>query len=392
MTLGSTWLDGLSLIGNARFVIQMPLKRKNITNGIEFAKACLKAMPDGSFNAFEIGNEVNLYDTIPEYLKDWDEYTDRLTKSVPALPKGPNFWALSISSESKSTWNVSEAFKDGLSKHTDKLKGISQHYYQDRTGFDPQDTLLNHTDTVSKTNEKFAAAISFLKKPENKNVPFIIGEVGSGFGGGKKHVVLEQSLLTAVWTVDWMLHAMTAGVSRVNMQQTTRATFSAWSPVNRTVGTVNHPAQVFGGWYGHVFVADVIGAAKNGKLQVAETKVSGQKDAAGDVVAYSMYHDGHLAQIALLNEDYWTQSTSPKRPSQTVTINDLDGVKKVKVQSLTAPSGDSLDNITWAGQTWSKTSNGLPHGDVKSKEYDVKNGTVKISIASTEALLLTLEH
>lgn len=391
MTIGSTWLDGLSLIGNARFVIQMPLKRKNITNGIEFAKASLKAMPNGAFDAFEIGNEVNLYDSIPEYLKDWDDYTDRLTKSVN-LPKGPNFWALSISSESKSTWNVSQAFKDGLSKHTDKLKGVAQHYYQDRTNFDPQDTLLNHTDTVSKTNEKFAKAISFLKEPGNGNVPFIIGEVGSGFGGGKKHPVLEQSLLTAVWTVDWLLYTMSAGVSRVNMQQTTKATFSAWKPIDQKIGDTNHPAQVFGGWYGHVFVADVIGAAKKGKLQVTQSKVDGQKDEAGDVVAYSMYHDGNLAQIALLNEDYWTKNESYKRPSRDVTINDLHGVRKVKVQSLTGPSGDAMDNITWAGQSWSKASNGLPKGDVKSKDYDVKNNSVKISIASTEALLLTLEH
>jgi hypothetical protein len=72
-------------------------------------------------------------------------------------------------------------------------------------------TLLNHDHTVFKTNEYFQDSIQTLKK--NKNITFILSEVGSSIGnrndkrGPDLH--LSGSLGSSVWTVDWMLYTMT---------------------------------------------------------------------------------------------------------------------------------------------------------------------------------------
>ena len=45
----------------------------------------------------------------------------------------------------------------------------------------------------------------------------------------------------------------------------TQSPFSAWQPVAAKIDVTERPAQVLGGQYGHVFVADVLGGTE--KLQ-----------------------------------------------------------------------------------------------------------------------------
>jgi hypothetical protein len=87
------------------------------------------------------------------------------------------------------------------------------------------------------------------------------------------------------------LYAVSVGVERVNMQLVTQSPFSAWQPVAAKIGVTDRPAQVLWGWYGHVFVAGVLGGTR-GKLQVVEVGLGRAGDWAGSVVAYAIYHDG----------------------------------------------------------------------------------------------------
>ena len=67
--------------------------------------------------------------------------------------------------------------------------------------------LLNHKNTVKKTNDYF---LPFVKAAKGQNWDFIIDEVGSALGSSDagKDYHLSASLGSAIWTVDWMLHAM----------------------------------------------------------------------------------------------------------------------------------------------------------------------------------------
>jgi len=61
MTLGGSWPEGLSKLPNARWTLQVPLARKNLSNAVESATTSLMAMHSCTIEAIEIGNEVNLY-------------------------------------------------------------------------------------------------------------------------------------------------------------------------------------------------------------------------------------------------------------------------------------------------------------------------------------------
>lgn len=75
------------------------------------------------------------------------------------------------------------------------------------------ETLLNHTFTTSRTDGFFKHP-NFLVQNKYKNLgaDFTIDEVGNAAvkGSDEQIRILSKSLGSAVWTVDWMLYAMSA--------------------------------------------------------------------------------------------------------------------------------------------------------------------------------------
>jgi hypothetical protein len=399
MTLGAPWLQSFSLLEKVKWTIMVPLARKNLTNAITFANASIDSMAESTFDSIEIGNEPDLYpgDTrcphynINDFVDQWRHFANVLSIKL-TLPSGPNFWALSL--HSGTSWNVSDGFDDGLSNETGKLRAISQHYYQTTGDKHIQGTLLNHTETTAFTSNYFNRSLTYLQKLNTSNsIPLILGEVGSAIGGRHKNYELQATLGSAIWTVDWLLYAMSIGVYRVNMQLITTSPFAAWQPVCAKIGTKERPAQVLGGWYGHVFVADILGAAAaagGANLQVYGMELDGEYHAGG-LVAYSIYHDEKLAQVVVLNEKEWKEEIHRQRPTRNVTIGALEGVEKVKVQRLTGVSGTAVRNITWAGERWSKEGGGTPvvvRND--TTVHDVRNKAVDLVVGATEGILVSL--
>jgi len=180
----------------------VPLARKNLSNATEFANASLDYMADGGFDALEIGNEPNLYPNanrplkynISNFVRQWTHYANVLSGNL-SFPAGPNFWVLSLSSNTD--WKVEDGFNAGLSDETGKIKAISQHYYQTFDGDPLQDTLLNYTLTASKTSGAFQRPINYLENPTDP-IPFVLGGVGSAIGAGHKDYALQASLEAAV--------------------------------------------------------------------------------------------------------------------------------------------------------------------------------------------------
>lgn len=390
MTIGTSWLDSLSMVSNPKWILMVPLARRNLSNAIEFARAGLKAMSPGSYEAIEIGNEVNLYPggarpkgySLNNLVGEWSTYADALQSNL-SIPKGPNFWACSFSSTTK--WNVQDAWSDGLSKEAAKIKGVSEHYYQTVGSATLEETMLNHTNTTAASH-RFQSPASFLRNLKSGSILFILGEVGSALGQGHKNYKLQDSLGSAIWTADWMLYAMSIGVSRVNMQLISEGTISAWLPIVNKVGGTQQPAQVLGNWYGNVMIADILGSGKGKKIQVAEmNNLSG-----ADMAGYSIYHDGTLTQIALFNEHLWVKGDG-KRPEQNVALSGLGGCDKLKVQRLTGDSGTALKNISWAGQRWSAERKGVPQKvGQESTIVESKNGCFDITVQATEGVLISL--
>lgn len=225
--------------------------------------------------------------------------------------------------------------------------------------------------------DRYTDAINYAKN--TAHVPFFLGEVGSGMSNGKA-IELSTSLGTALWTVDWMLLAMIRGVDRVYMQQLDGGIMSAWIPE-----TPNGAAKVQSSYYGDIFVADLIG--KEGNLKVARLGASSDLFS-----AYGVYNSDTLNKIALVNLKLY-KSSDKERGTTSVHINLPAGVKSVHVDKLTGPSGDALENITYAGNEWTPASKGLAN-PVKNDSEDIKvdGNSVTVKVQDSEALLLSLHR
>ncbi|KAJ9157257.1 Glycoside hydrolase family 79 protein [Pleurostoma richardsiae] len=401
ITFGSTWFDSLGVLNNTKYMLQFPLARDNgtnYTNAVEFVQSCIDAMGVEKLQSIEIGNEVDLFVTQgfrnssygPEnYADEVKTYMDLLSRNITELPDGKIFQIFDKSSEvDEEAWTI-----DNFINETEDMidlsdvQTIAAHYYQTYDGDDLQSTLLNHSYTVSKTNEYF---LPFIKAAKANNFTFIIDEVGSSLGNNAESQPdyhLAASLGSAVWTVDWLLYVMSINVTRVNMQMGKDFAFSAWRPVNSTNGTT---PQVLGGWYGHVFVADFMGPG----LDVSTTlRVQELKTGNDNVTAYGGYHDGKLTRVALTNQQLWEANSTTARQTETVQLALPSATAtSVTVKRLTGPSGDAQSNITWAGLDWPYSTEGTV---VEAKRDDtqvlqVQNGTVNVIIEATEALLVYL--
>ena len=107
----------------------VPLARMNLSNAMEFANISLNYMTNGSLDVLEIGNQPNLYPNasrplkynISDFVRQWTHYADTLSGNL-SLPAGPNFWTLSL--PSNTAWKVEDGSNAGLSDETSKIKAI----------------------------------------------------------------------------------------------------------------------------------------------------------------------------------------------------------------------------------------------------------------------------
>lgn len=245
--------------------------------------------------------------------------------------------------------------------------------------------LMNHKHTIATIRTKFQSEISFMLK-HHRHIPYVFGEVGSALSGT---TLTDNSLGTALWTADFMLHSMSLGVKGVNMQLGTNFDIASWQPVD----TPSKPAQVHGNFYGQLFVADFIGT--EGNLQIAPLKElpSAQHP---NIVGYAGYNSNKLSKLAILDLQFWQNrhSSSLTRPSQNFTVTVGDDVKEVRVERLTSPNGATAfqQSITWAGDRWGKERNGVAQ-KVRNDTtlHQVDGGKVEnVNVKASEAVLLTL--
>ncbi|KAL0260757.1 hypothetical protein SLS55_004447 [Diplodia seriata] len=415
LDIGTPWLDAFRDLAptlDVRYTVQIPLARKNVTNGVALANACVGALlADGDaleerLDGFEIGNEPNYYPTIGcgdrndrssswgplDYADEWVAYAANLTTRVPALKKsGAKDWFQGLTLAS----NVKNQTQWALSGIWDELddggyvKTISQHYYQAQATGTLKDDLLNHSGTVAEIHSKFAANMAAAA---SHGVPFILGEVGAAIntGQGDPNPALYGTLGGSLWALDFLLHGMTLGMARVSMQLGTNFRMSAWQPV----ANPGHPIAVHGNYYGLVAGAAFVGG-DDGDLQI---RALDGLDEHPNVVGYAGYHGGKLSKVAVLNLNVWNEGNAANngtRPEKEVSLTALgDDVTGVRVSRLTAPGGAAANSsITWAGKRWTAENNGTEYADGEAPvTIGVEGGKPKrnVVVKASEAVLVEL--
>ncbi|KAJ6506729.1 hypothetical protein C8R45DRAFT_1175913 [Mycena sanguinolenta] len=382
ITIGTPWVLAFEHFDASltRYTLQVPLARKNVSNGVEFANACVKTMPGGpaQLDAVEIGNEPNLYPSsgcggpdrgpnfTPEvYANGWNGYAEKLQAGVAGLGAAPKrYQALALSSKADlGLWNLSKIFNK--LDAGDHVKTVSQHYT-----------------TVSKMEHNFRANVEFSHA---HNISFVLGEVGPALGGnGTVNPELFGTLGGALWSLDFLLYGMSMGISRVSMQQGTNFRMSAWQAVD---GGKGHPKAVHGDFYGLVAGADFIGTEGDLKIRTLPSD-----DA--DIVGYAGYNAERLTKVAMLNLQIWNQGDG-HRSQRNITLTKLGAdVKTVRVSRLTSSGGATDEkNITWAGLQFTAKNNGTVEETGEGPmTINVKNGSsvTPIMIAASEAAVIEI--
>ena len=281
---------------------------------------------------------------------------------------------------------------------------MAWHYYQVQSGNYSTlgRSLMNHSEIARRQN-LFKPYISYLSTNHSGSadpLPFILDEVGNSLDGDQDFT-FQTVLGSALWQVDWQLHAMSIGVKRSNWQQIMRAAYGMWLP--RESG--GFPAQVFANFYAMPFIGDFIGLS--GETQVIELDLNGEEQQDG-VVAYAAYDNSCLKRIAMVNFDVWDMpganttegpggvngDGNAVRPATTVTLKGISS-DKVKVSYLNSPNGAHANatTLTYCGSQWTAESNGKEVFGVRNDTewYGVTDQQVDIAVQASSAVLVWLE-
>lgn len=238
---------------------------------------------------------------------------------------------------------------------------------------------MNHQ-AISSRLDLFRPYIDFLHK-SHPNIPFILSEVGNSLN--PTHDYDYQAVLgSALWAVDFQLHAMSIGVARINWQQIMHAGYDMWLPIDSGDMT----KQTFANFYAMPFVADFIGKEGDKRVTTLETGVK-------NVAAYAVFVDDSPTRVAIVNLNAWDQGEGP-RSAVSFELRVPTGHESVRVHLLNSPQGAhaSAASITYAGSQWTSDSEGRELKDVRhdTKVLKVQDGKVKIAAFDSQALLIHL--
>ncbi|KAI0474001.1 hypothetical protein GGR56DRAFT_560899 [Xylariaceae sp. FL0804] len=412
-TIGPSYWNLTHIFPSARYMVQVPMATTNISETIAWAQSAVDIIGLDLIHSIQPGNEADLYaddytgeDSVPlqppeyqgtlsnqTYVGNWTEYVSAIKEAVPEVPDGPFFTAFDTSTHfgdavtaEKYIFDVPECFALGIDKG-DVIKEVSHHYYQGHAGTAATlGTTLMPMNITHPHLDQYRYSIDFLNSREG-GIPFILNEVGNSLDVTQDYAY-QARLGSAVWQVDFYLYSMVVGVARINWQQIMHSGFDLWLPVYSS----GYAPQVFANYYSQPFVADFIGAS--GAAQISKLEGRGLSNA-DNVAAYAAYEHGSLKRIALVNLNYWNQ-TSADAPRERATL-DLalpDWARGARAYHLNSPLGAGADaaSITYGGSQWTWESGGTEVKGVRNDTRDVpvRGGVARVSVEASEAVLLWL--
>ncbi|KIV77901.1 hypothetical protein PV11_09677 [Exophiala sideris] len=240
--------------------------------------------------------------------------------------------------------------------------------------------------TLSTTNDQFAAWTSQITQAENTNTPYALREMGVvgpiGMDG------ITNTFAASLWTLNFLLYAATLNISSVQLHMTDNSNASAWQPIEY----YGNQPFVRPNYYGIVAFDQAIGPT-------CQAQVGGYDftDAPGDyggrIAGYSIYQDGTLATIVLINSNPANVSETNK-PTLTFTLSlptQFAG-KDLYLAYLTNDGADAQHGTTFDGVSYEESGDGTATR-VNSTVAMVtigSDGTAKVPIRDTQAVVANI--
>jgi hypothetical protein len=344
----------------------------NVNLAVDQARAYVSQMPKGSLDAIEIGNEPDDYAderlrpvpyTFQEYLAEFNQWK---TNIMPLLPSGTKLmgpsWACACHLTNAQPFDSAEA---------KVLAPFSEHFYlANGEASNPDDLLLTPGAATAGANA-VAAAVAMAHQ---YGIPFRMGEINSLYDGGEAGI--SNTFQSALWAIDTMFEYVNVGVDGVNWQGVADhgASYNPFYIKTSTssAGTTTYTlVSVHPIYYGYVFFQQATGNSAHLLPVTLSTQAN--------LKAWATVDASHTPRLVLINKDQ----------SSTGTVDvTLSGYNHAQIYRLTAPSYQSTSGVTFAGQTFDGSKNGVIQGTQTVELVDVSNGVFQIPMPITSAALV----
>jgi len=353
----------------AHFYLGVNLGSDNVNLAVDQAKAYVSQMPAGSLDAIEIGNEPDGYAsngmrpspyTYQDYLADFNTWK---TNILPLLPSGTKLMGASWGS----TGTLSN-IQSYDSAEASALDTFSQHYYVDSAlNSNPDDILLTPS-AAKKGPNAVAAAVATTQQ---YGTSFRMGEMNSLSGGGEAGI--SNAFESALWAVDTMFEYANVGVDGVNWHGGGGSTYSYFDFQTKQSGGINTFAltSVNPLYYGLLLFQQATGNSAHLLPVTLSTQAN--------LTAWATVDASGTPRLVMINKD----------ESSTGTVDvTLSGYSHAQIFRLTAPSYQSTSGVTFAGQTFDGSTNGVIQGTQTIELIDGSNGVFQIPMPITSAALV----
>ncbi|KAJ5672139.1 hypothetical protein N7507_001266 [Penicillium longicatenatum] len=416
-TIGPSYFNVMKRLQNASMTIQAPMNTASMNNSMTFLRLAWNALGQDRVEAIALGNEPNYYPndlpswTAAEYVNKGLAIEDEFIREFQLEGNDTRIFQIGeIASEVIQGIFPLFTMEDVLNDPTalnGRNKYASDHLYQmDIIGEQPganyyttdvlQWQVMAHNRT-SQVLEGYARDAAWMRS-KNLSFPLVISEIGSAIGNSPPD--FAGGFGAGLWAVDIHLKAMSIGIKQITNTQEPTATHGFWVPDNSGPQTTGPAVQ--GQFPAAAFITDFVG--KDGSLGKIHQLL-------GDplLTAYAMYDlkTEHASRIAVVNLKEWhydANATDNIRGNTTVTLNVGSETRSVLVQRMRSDygayalgfdNGGPEQNTSWAGEQWSYRVDGgkghFLHGP-QSETLQVTNGTVKVVIPDTEAVMVSLQR
>lgn len=372
-----------------RAIVGLNLAANRPDNAAAFAKAVNAAFPKGSIEAFEPGNEPELYWRFPSrwvtvkgklapaktqrtytfanYLKAWRSYRDALRVNVgarvPLVATALGCPGMLWCAKTKDFFKLFARDMTGSTVHAYAL--VQPFPLKERTNpANPLRATIKRLMSPEATTAVAAEVAKQVRVARGFGLKTRLAEMNTVPFGGAPGV--SDRFASALWAPTALFAMLDAGVSGVNAHFGYGTSYRPFWIV-RNKGQLE--AQVAPLYYGLRFFADAVA----GGSTVRPIKVTGGR---GSVGSWLIRDRNGNVRLALVN-----RGTDDVRVALSA-----GSARSAQLLRLTAPSIKAAAGVTWAGQSFG--TDGLLHGERRAETIRQGGGLLNVKLPHHSAALL----
>ncbi|EON61214.1 hypothetical protein W97_00427 [Coniosporium apollinis CBS 100218] len=367
------------------------------------AQAAVDRFTNVELRSFEMGNEPDLWLQNGFRTGSWggQVYTQQWLERVAAVysrvlqPAGirSNFFEPpATASTMGTTFEINMLVEYGITEPSNDapngyVNAWNQHDYFYFISVTPYPITLDHLQVLRNTENQFKYWESQVAQALGTGLLYHLREMSSVGPIGQEGV--SDTFGASLWTLNFFLYTATLNISSVQMHMTDNSFASPWQPDRR----YDRDPHVRPNYYAYAAMAQLIGSG-NGTAQVARLAMPGLPPDYGDSVrCYSVYRDGSLSAVVMINSKP-ANASAPAKASLTLDLtlpSSLAG-ETLYLSYLTAPGGDSQSGTTWNGLSYEESNDGTPTAVADSIQtvQVSSDGSARVSVRDSEALVANI--